>query len=106
MHTIHMVSYYYIMHTSLLIQVMVSLPQYQSGSTLFSDAKGNASTTMISSSNTGYEVTMPTSALSHLPIPVPSGGAPGGNHDSMNLPSHSKLVEKHRKERYVLRRMV
>ena len=71
---------------------MESLPQHQSGSTLFSDARGNASTAMSSSSNTSYEVTMPTSALSHLPVPVPSGGAPGGNHDSMNFPSHSKLV--------------
>ena len=35
---------------------------------------------------------MPTSALFQLLVPVPSGGAPGGNHDSMNLPSHSKLV--------------
>ena len=85
-----MVSYYYIMHTSLLLQVMVSLPQHQSGSTLFSDARGNASTTM--SSNTSYEVTMPTSALFQLPVPIPLGGASGGNHDSMNLPSHSKLV--------------
>ena len=35
---------------------------------------------------------MPTSALSHLPVSMPSGGAPGGNHDFVNLPSHSKLV--------------
>ena len=85
-----MVSYYYIMHTSLLLQVMVSLPQHQSGSTLFSDARGNASTTM--SSNTSYEVTMPTSALFQLLVPIPLGGASGSNHDSMNFPSHSKLV--------------
>ena len=35
---------------------------------------------------------MPTSALSHLPVSMPSGGTPGGNHDFVNLPSHSKLV--------------
>ena len=32
---------------------------------------------------------MPTSAL---PVPIPSGGAPGGIHDSMNLPPHSNLL--------------
>ena len=42
-----MVSYYCIMHASLLLQVMVSLPQYQSRNTVFSDARGNASTAMI-----------------------------------------------------------
>ena len=66
-----MISYYCIMYASLLLQVMVSLPQHQSGNTLFSDARGNASTTMISSSNANYEVTMPTSALFQLLVPVP-----------------------------------
>ena len=71
---------------------MVSLPPHQSGNNLFSDARGSAATTMINSSNTNYEVTMPTSALSHLPVSIPSGSALGGNHDSVMLPSHGKLL--------------
>ena len=71
---------------------MVSLPPHQSGSNLFSDTRGSAATTMISSSNTSYEVTMPTSALSHLPVSIPSGSTLSGNHDSVMLPSHGKLL--------------
>ena len=77
-------------------RVMVSLPSHQSGNALFPDARNNAPTTMISSNNANYEVTMPTSALSHLPVSIPSGGAPGSSCDSLSLPSHGKLVASNR----------
>ena len=47
---------------------------------------------MISSSNSNYEVTMPTSALSHLPVSIPTGNALGSNREPVTFPSHSKLL--------------